>query len=297
MAGTTKVAKRPCSPRKLAAQRANARLSTGPRSILGKAKASMGNYSHGMRSAKLIVPGECPVLFRETKQKLLAAINPTDPVSEMLANRVVKRHWYSLRGERALNGQAAERIDAIVDGAGERAASAVRRLAPLIDSDSEAVHQLRLFPEGVAYLRQQYTILRDRLATGRNLLHTERLRCFTLAGKRPEQVLKGDRVATEILRAQIGIMHGQEGTLEEVAEFLGDPPDGMPADEFAIRAQELADSVEPTEASFRRLTSCVNKALTELKSLQAILEEAAEASFRIRRKGPWSIRPRRGPGS
>ena len=246
----------------------------------------MNNYSHGMRSARRIGPRESAVLFAEKECELLEALNPTDSVQRMLADRVVLRNWYRLRGERALDGQAAQRIDAIVDGAGERAASAVRRLAPLVDADDEAVHQLRTFPEGVAYLREQYAILQDRLAAGQNLVYTERQRCFRLAAKRPEQVLAGDRVATRLLRAQIGMMLGQEGTLEEVASFLGtDPPDGMPYDEFSIRVKTMADSVETKDASLLRLTSYLSEAVSELTALQSSLEEVAQRTLQNQAEG------------
>ena len=239
-----------------------------------------------MRSAQLIVAGESQALFDETERGILEELNPTDSVSKMLADRVVVRNWYRLRGERALRGRTAELIEEIVNGAGERAAGEVRRLAPLVDSDAEAVHQLRLFPEGVAYLREQYAILLDRLATGQSLLYSDRQRCFTLAAKRPEDVLRGDRVATKLLRAQIGVMLGQEGTLDEVASYLGGhPPEGMPCDEFSIRVKEMTDSVRPRNISLRLLKAYLSKASSDLAVLQSALEDVAQRQLQNRAEG------------
>src|SRR5436190_16408178 len=48
--------KRPCSEAQLRANRANAQMSTGPRTPEGKARACLNNYQHGGRSKTGTVP-------------------------------------------------------------------------------------------------------------------------------------------------------------------------------------------------------------------------------------------------
>ena len=50
--------KKPISAARLAANIANSKLSTGPRSARGKAVSSMNNYRNGLRTKRLILPWE-----------------------------------------------------------------------------------------------------------------------------------------------------------------------------------------------------------------------------------------------
>ena len=148
-------------------------------------KSSMNNLHHGMRSKQLLIPGESGPEFEKQKNALLEVLAPRDAVETMLADRVVIRNWYRLRGERATTGRASEIIDEIVEGADDRDAQEVDRLATLLDDDDpSALRQLRSFPAGVAYLLEQWSILQEHLIHNRNLLSTQRRRCFRLVGKR-----------------------------------------------------------------------------------------------------------------
>ncbi len=277
MAKTTKVGKRSCSPGQLSANRANSKRSRGPRTPEGRMRSCMNNFKHGMRSAQTILPGESAALFAQKEAEILAAINPTDAVQAMLADRVVMRNWYRLRGERAIGSHTTEVIEEIFEGAGDRDAREVERLAPLVDTDADAVRQLRAFPAGVTHLLGQWAILESRLAKGFALLATQRRMCFTLSGKRPEQVLRDDPVATKWLRAQIGVMLDQNPLLNEVADFLGgQPPDDMAPHEFTIRTREMAASVLPRSAAFQLLKAYVAEAIAELKAHQVAIEAAAD---------------------
>ena len=106
----------------------------------------------------------------------------------MLADRVVKRDWYRKRGERAIDARASDAIDEVIEGEEDRQAREVERLAPLLDEDSDALRQLRAFPAGITYLLGQFSIFAARLAGNRNLLGSQRRRCFSLIGKKVESV-------------------------------------------------------------------------------------------------------------
>ena len=128
----------------------------------------------------------------------------------------------------------------------------------------------------MAYLRGQWTILHDGMAQDRNLLGTQRRRCFRLAGTDPLNVLRDDPVATKYLRAQIGVMLGPDADLEDVASFLGEtPPEGMDQDEFDIRVTQMRDSLKPRKESFLELRGYVAEALAELQAHELKIQEAA----------------------
>ena len=237
----------------------------------------MSRLDHGMRSKQILIPGESAAELDELRRELFETIDPQDAVEEMLAERVFLREWYRLRGERATTDRTATIIDEIVDGADDRDAQEVDRLAPLVEAgDRAALRELRAFPGGVAYLLREWTIIQSRLAQDRNLLGTQRLRCFRLLGTFPEMVLRDDPVATKWLRSQLGVMLAPEADLAQVAGFLGvTPPEGMEQAEFAIRVTQMRDSLKPKQESFLELRSYVAEVIAELQAHQLKIEQGA----------------------
>ena len=133
----------------------------------------------------------------------------------------------------------------------------------------------------MAHLLEQWSIFEARLAGNRNLLGSQRRRCFSLLGKTRESVLRDDPVATKWLRAQIGVMLGQDGSLEDVAGFLGErPPEWMEQEEFDIRVKILADSVPTRAEAFEQLRSHVAEAIAELKEHQTAIQKMARRRLR-----------------
>ena len=276
MADPTKVARRPCSERRLAANRANSRLSTGPVSTSGKARACMNNYRHGMRSTQLLLEGESPTEFLEHESAILGSLDPEPGVDTMLAQRIVRNEWFNRRGVKAITSRTSKTMRNIAGEADIRAQREVDRLAPLVGVDSDAVRQLRTFPAGVAYLLMEWSILLDRLNRGQYLLGSHRMRCFALLAKPTAGVLRNEPVATRWLRAQGGLMLGDQPTLEAVANYLGGhPPAGMSEAEFAVRVREFAESLLPREASSRALYEAIAETIAELRAHQVAIQEMA----------------------
>src|SRR5690242_20268545 len=67
MSEQTTAPKPPISPARLAANRRNAMLSTGPRTPEGKQRSKMNGLVHGCRSDQLIIPGEDPAAFERRR--------------------------------------------------------------------------------------------------------------------------------------------------------------------------------------------------------------------------------------
>jgi hypothetical protein len=103
------------TPKRLEANRRNARKSTGPRTTEGKAIVSMNAIKHGMLSRQVVVRGmqvhERPKEFQELRQRLWDELMPVGAVEEMLVDRIVTAHWRMRRAVRAECGEIALSVD------------------------------------------------------------------------------------------------------------------------------------------------------------------------------------------
>src|SRR5687768_16953668 len=81
------------SPQKLAANRANAQHSTGPRTPEGKLRSSKNACTHRLYSPDLLLPGEDEHLLRTFRRALLADLRPRTPLEAAAADRVVGLNW------------------------------------------------------------------------------------------------------------------------------------------------------------------------------------------------------------
>ncbi len=76
----------------IAANRANAQASTGPRTGEGKANSSRNALKHGV-TAKRLLPGESGEEFEQFREALLDELAPVRAVEEEIAERIVLVLW------------------------------------------------------------------------------------------------------------------------------------------------------------------------------------------------------------
>jgi len=81
------------TPAKLAANRANALKSTGPRTRRGKDRVRMNAMLHGMFCADVVAPDEDAELFAEFRRAVLRRLSPQDVVELMICDRIVAAQW------------------------------------------------------------------------------------------------------------------------------------------------------------------------------------------------------------
>ena len=81
------------SDRKLAANRANASKSTGPRSEAGKQASSSNAIQHGLFAKHIILVGEDQNHFHTLKKGFLLRRNPRDVLELSLVDKIVSIHW------------------------------------------------------------------------------------------------------------------------------------------------------------------------------------------------------------
>ncbi len=282
MSDSNTAEKRPVSEKQLAANRSNATRSTGPRTPEGKARACMSRLDHGLFSSQEVLPGESSSEFLERRKALLDALNPGDALQELLSERAIDHAWKIKRGERAQDARATKTINNIKAAVAEREAREVARLAPLIETDLDAVRQLRTFPAGIDYLLGEWSIIHARMKKGKNPLFSQRMRCFQLLGRTWHMVLRSDPVATRLITAQISVICGHEATIENVTGFLGGlPPKGMPPEEFALRVKELKADLLPQDDGFVEFAKIVAEAIADLKALRKVVQAKVDRNAEL----------------
>jgi len=89
------------SPEKLAANQANAQLSTGPKTPEGKARSAMNSWKHGLSARELVIRPEDQPDFDELHAAYLAELRPQGILETEMCNAVVHAAW-NLRRVRIL---------------------------------------------------------------------------------------------------------------------------------------------------------------------------------------------------
>ncbi len=84
------------SPRKLAANRANARKCTGPRTAAGKARSSMNALKHGLLARSVVIPNdpaESAQEFESLRDALIQDLAPAGMQEVLLVERMAATYW------------------------------------------------------------------------------------------------------------------------------------------------------------------------------------------------------------
>ena len=103
------------SLRQIAANRQNARKSTGPRTPEGRAVSRMNALKHGILSKEVLVHGlnrkESSWELSALHERFWQELNPVGPVEEMLVDQIVTTHWRLRRALTAESGEIALSVD------------------------------------------------------------------------------------------------------------------------------------------------------------------------------------------
>ena len=85
------------SPAQMAANRANAQKSTGPRTAEGKKRSSMSALKHGLAAKTLVLPHEDVIAYDEVRESLYKQYEPATPQECMLVDQLASAWWRTLR--------------------------------------------------------------------------------------------------------------------------------------------------------------------------------------------------------
>src|SRR5918999_819432 len=81
------------SQKRIEANRANARRSTGPRTARGKRASSRNALAHGLTSRAALLPGDDPEEYRRFVHSMLRELDPHGPMQEELVGEIANLTW------------------------------------------------------------------------------------------------------------------------------------------------------------------------------------------------------------
>ena len=103
------------SAKQLAANRRNAKKSTGPRTPQGRAVSRMNALKHGILSRQVLVRGQAyeedEAELESLHRRFWEELQPVGPLEEMLVDQIVTAHWRLRRALRAESGEIALSVD------------------------------------------------------------------------------------------------------------------------------------------------------------------------------------------
>jgi hypothetical protein len=104
------------TPAQVIANNANAQLSTGPRSVEGKAASSRNSLKLGIHAQSMIIPGEEIAELEELTAAHQQKFQPVGPVEAELLEIVIRSAWMKRRYARIETDYLSARIAALPEG-------------------------------------------------------------------------------------------------------------------------------------------------------------------------------------
>jgi hypothetical protein len=87
------------SPAQIAANRANARKSTGPRSVEGKSASRFNALKHGIDAASIVIPGEDPAEYDALVAEYQREYRPRSASESFQVETMIRADWHKRRLE------------------------------------------------------------------------------------------------------------------------------------------------------------------------------------------------------
>jgi hypothetical protein len=111
------------SPAQILANRENAQLSSGPKTLEGKQTASRNPIRHGLTSAQIVIPGEDPSAYEELLRGMRQSYGPANEAERVLVDQIAANAWRPMRAQRVETAFLAKLTEGAEDPAGALAAA------------------------------------------------------------------------------------------------------------------------------------------------------------------------------
>jgi len=274
------------SPKMLAANRRNARKSTGPRTAEGKLASRMNAVRHGILSSEVVVRGlriqERADEFKTLRERCWECLAPVGPVEEMLADKIVTAQW---RLRRALTAETGEIVLSVDGGRQRRENWDPLPLGIFRNPLHDAAKQMERSTQGLDYLEAVLGLVREDVeregeltqAAGDRLLerfiNAPNYLTRALLGYRERLPVNTEGLSPEELKGnhQRAVLRYIEGKLMEYAELRGQGEEREDKEETAQQAADILPSSEVLEKILRyegALNRELYRAMNQLERLQ-----------------------------
>jgi len=257
-----------CSPARLAANRANAQKSTGPKAA-GKLISRFNGTIHGMTATlPLVLPTENPEELKEWIRSYVLSTGAVTPPEVFCATEAGHCAWRIQRCQKADAAAIAITIDDILENANDRLELEVARLAERLPEDPQGVlFELRQTPAGIRHLLKEWTNLDQQLCQFMSLEPSQRVRAIYLMGRKPGELFDHE-VLRDWCRSYLGAVYGTIGLDAHTAHELlqDDRPDSIQPSEFLRRLEYLIESLPKVRQGHDALQKKVREMIAELNA-------------------------------
>jgi hypothetical protein len=265
------------SPKQLAANRENARKSTGPRSDAGKDRSRLNGLTHGMRSEAILLPGEDPEVLDARREAWLREWQPEGEVELGYLETALIASW---RVDRCLRHETATLTKQILDARDDLDETEQEDVARLATRLFEGVdptgvfYQLRRTVTGCGWLLGRWKLLKALLDARKYWDTTEREHALNLIGKSSTDMFR-DQEVSRVEAMGLALILGPKPAPEKVREHVFEP-DTMPREEYHRRLVGMASLIPTPEQATAFLNQLIQEQIEELTELMELLEARAE---------------------
>ena len=297
----------------IAANRRNARKSTGPRTEDGKKVSRLNALDHGCRANMLVLPSEDSAELENKSRAWKLSLRPRNPVEEFLVEKLVGLAWQSDRIDQAHTARLTRRMyhgtfeeDHRIDeqvielsqklfrnASGPQALQLQHKAGEPIDDGEELrisdysvdedhpsrlVHSLQATGAGCEWLLGQWAKLRDMLEKGVPWLAPDKLKAVRLLGRHPIDAFDFGDVAGVYLASHTLLNQGGR-PFQEILNELS-PEEVTTYEDFLKLRQCEALAPKDAAAARKMLLDIVEKAVAVLEDKAEVYRELEEIHLR-----------------
>ena len=266
---------RKTSDKQITANQANAKSSTGPNTVEGKAISSRNATTHGMRSSQVVLATEDPIRFAQLRHDFHDTFRPGDAIETKLVDDFVVASWRLdrciLADTAVLDKQVLEAGELFELDADDHFHEVLRNLP---SNPRHGARQLRGCVKGTQWAIASLDVAIQTLEIRTFWYVSERDHVLNIFGLCTEDVFF-DAMAYDIVRAFTAAGWSTGGDLLRVQALLRSPaPAGMPVWEYRHRVDSLAKSIQGDDAgeSRAKLVAILKPELERLKRRLVFLQ-------------------------
>jgi hypothetical protein len=266
--------KRPISEAQLAANRANAAKSTGPRSEEGKKKSRLNGLTHGLRAETAVLPGEDGGRLQDRIDAWAVDLDARTEAEHYAVAAAARASWRMDRAVAADTAAVTRRMIDVEEGFDDRLAIEVDKLAERLHGEPGPIaRQLRSTSHGCRWMIAQWKSLEAHLDAGRCLEAGQLILSAELMGKWLADFFT-DPVVHPWMAAHAAMYAATTGAdADQLLVHLDDyRPEAMDLREFVRHASAMIEALPDPATGLPTLRRTIAEHLADLTDRAELLE-------------------------